>query len=129
MNNRYLFRAKRYSGKWVEGYFVCNTHGDAAIIPEKSNTRYSVDPATLGQCTGLRDKNGKLIFEGDILQEDRHPNPFIFRVDWINGNGAFMLCMRDSNNKIIGCCGMEMSYDMRIIGNIYDNPDLLEVSE
>ena len=77
MENRYLYRAKRLDdGKWIQGYLygiweriyilwgMCN---DVPCMIE-------VDPATVCQCTGLEDKNGKLIFENDICsRKESHP--------------------------------------------------------
>ena len=152
LDERALWRAKSIQnegkrvkiGDWVYGAYTpyCragsadfkfgNPDGTypAIYVSDELGARFiRVDPDTLGQCTGLRDKNGTLIFEGDILQEDRNPTPFIYQVDWINGNGAFIVCVRGNDGKISGCCGMEMSYNMRVIGNIHDNPELLERSD
>lgn len=82
MESRYLCRAKRNdNGEWVEGFYFCMTHPDGRhthhfIIPLGTDLslgtpiekiQVEVDPSTLCWCTGLRDKNGKLIWENDIL--------------------------------------------------------------
>lgn len=91
MDNRYLFRGKRIdNGEWVQGYYWHNTtlpladigrmipgqdvHAIAVMTPGHSKS-YDVDPATIGQCTGLCDKDGTLIFEGDILTLDNKYHP------------------------------------------------------
>ena len=76
MEDRYLFRAKRIDNwKWVVGYYTYypdgmnNTKDTKSVIRDTSvnpNKLYFVDPSTICKCTGLKDKNGKLIWENDI---------------------------------------------------------------
>ena len=74
MQDRDLSRGKRLdSGEWIYGYYcrISKAGNDKHyIIPSFASAVYGVevDPATVGQCTGLEDKNGKLIFEGDIVK-------------------------------------------------------------
>ena len=73
MEDRYLFKAKRFdNGEWVQGYLIYSFTGVPIIVTEYDHilmlvTRYEVDPKTICQCTGLRDKNDKLIWENDIV--------------------------------------------------------------
>ena len=99
-----LFRAKRLDagGAWAEGYFVSSGNGTNEIIPKDSYwdfyegfyPEYEVDPDTLGQFTGLTDRNGRKIFEGDIVRFKllyHHEN----NRDWVGRviyrKGAFQL--------------------------------------
>ena len=62
MNDRYLFRAKRIdNGKWVEGLLTIMWGRCHIVNPNDENTAYTIDPSTICQCTGLKDKTGKMI--------------------------------------------------------------------
>lgn len=80
MDREILFKAKRLdNGEWVEGYYigpvgVLDVH-EICDIHDITGTRVEVDPSTVCQYTGLTDKNGKKIFEGDIISIE-NPKPF-----------------------------------------------------
>lgn len=136
MMREILFRGKRVdNGEWVEGYFCadaieqlygCNTGMDGFIRrfdPEihKSNM-FEVDRETVGQFTGLTDRNGVKIFEGDIVNYNGEPGYVVFDKD----NAAFLIFFKTWN---AGFDSIYCDRNAEVIGNIYDNPELLEVSE
>ncbi len=145
MESRYLYRGKRVdTGEWVEGslvtgvffrlgqeipYMFCPNLAEYDCFEDFSeeNGIFEVDLSTICQCTGLKDKNGKLIWENDILSghidvefpEDETRK----RVVW-HENGW---CTNEP-----GCDDYEElddfdSENFEVIGNKFDNPELLEV--
>ena len=126
-----LFRGKRLdNGDWVYGYYVhigpvsCQR---TYIIPEYSSALYvnEVYPSTVGQYTGLNDKHGKRIFEGDVAKVLQGKDKDIAYVGF--ENGAFMLYPKTGN--IYERTLWEYWYndwDIEVIGNITDNPEFLE---
>lgn len=155
MKGRYLFKAKRIdNGEWVTGHYVKGLDiyaKEVHLIFEPTTIFYSsgetdgwseVDPSTICQCTGLKDKNGKLIWEGDIIlfQRDNDDCPFPnkdtkkrlgkvfykgFRTTfaigmWKNGSGS----INDDLWKYV-----QNGNRVEVIGNIFDNKELLESEE
>ena len=125
----YLFRGKRKdNGEWVYGNFVRGCVDDFAYIVEFGNKdlcRNFVDviPETIGQYTGLTDKNGKKIFEGDILNTT-NSNCAIWYVDY--KNTAFCCNQGNTNYSCVLDEFMQFSV-VEVIGNIYDNKEILDV--
>ena len=125
-----LFRGKRVdNGEWVQGHYYGMWDkkyilwGEHNHIPEGCE----VIPETVGQYTGLEDKNGKMIFEGDILQGDDDIEDDVFHVARIGQSDENRYeCFLDFNgdNK---CWIPFIRYfnRMEVIGNIHDNPELL----
>ena len=149
MNDRYLYRAKRTdNGEWVEGNLVWSDDADddykAIIIPTTDINMFTrggargdlgfenwcrVDPSTICQCTGLKDKNGKLIWENDIMVahlDDKFPEDTTYtRVVWDN-NG---FCTKEQGSEDISPLDKFDQEYFEVCGNIFDNPELLEVGE
>lgn len=117
-----LFRGKCQTGEWVEGGFL-NRNGKPEIIDfdraEEGDFTFciQVDPITLGQFTGLTDKNGNKIFEGDKIKLTQGTGT----VEWLKTQSRFMIWLPKSNKFASFLAGIEYE----IIGNIHDNPELL----
>lgn len=124
-----LFRGKRLDNvEWVEGDLVHSVYKvrDTCVGTYGSSLgMHQVDPSTVGQYTGLKDKNGKRIFEGDVAKVLQGKDKDIAYVGF--ENGAFMLYPKTGN--IYERTLWEYWYndwDVEVIGNITDNPELLE---
>ena len=151
------FRGKK---KYIPGYFGCSkdkkdgewVYGDLerhridelvrihSYSEDKTYYRqYDVDPNTVGQFTGLLDKNGKKIFEGDIVC--KRDLTFNLRYDGVVVYNSAIGCFRiHSESKVTtmqmgfeasdvyedGQCTVSVKYDYEVIGNIHDNPELIK---
>ena len=127
-----LFRGKTKDGRWVEGNaFIPTKGGETCIVeqdaPFHSNV-YEVIPETVGQYTGLTDKNGTRIFEGDIVRYENY-EPFYDRSYLTKDKVVFADGEFTPIPKQYNCEDDYYSYEFRnfeVIGNIYDNPELLK---
>ena len=106
-------------GEWYYGVPIRDFEGDWQICTD--NSKRTVIPETIGQYTGLADKNGTKIFEGDIGRR----RDDIFLIDWSEEKAAFVMIFHDYICEILYL--EEMWDDAEVIGNIHDNPELLEV--
>ncbi len=138
-----LFRGKRIdNGEWIEGSLVISHYNDAGKHRERyviedcyyglddegffnyqSGAEEDIDPSTVGQYTGLKDVNGKRIFEGDIVYSE----DTFFSIAWIDSWYGFAALMAGTMDRF-SIEELELS-GIKVIGNIYDNPDLLEEAE
>lgn len=136
-----LFRGKRKdNGEWVEGYYVKaehhwhkhGIHEDWIVCGASANggwfaihDRRAVDPYTLGQYTGLTDKNNERVFEGDIIRDE---DGDIYAVFYYEFYASYCAKRIAESSALFGLQDFDI-YHTEVIGNIHDNPELLEVSK
>lgn len=131
MNREILCRGKRIdNGEWAYGNYVnctgpdCQPNETRHYIVGYPNAWYEIYTSTLGECTGLRDRNGKRIFEGDILRYDGEKSIYDVRWDYhrwlVQMHGDYPTMPDDLDDFF--CQYAE------VIGNIHDDQELLEVT-
>ena len=146
MEDRYLFKGKRLdNGEWVTGNLIQNPffkgvrswisseQEDKTRLRSISRTQalwnsIEVDSSTICQCTGLKDKNGKLIWENDVVaywdaystESGYAEADCIGKVVWDDETISFQVTNRLSAESY------EVLDECSVIGNIFDNPELLE---
>ena len=137
MNREIIFRGKRTDNhQWVEGYYGSHSGIEAFILDRPyisvNNTLeainyWEVDPSTIGQYTGLKDKNGKRIFEGDVCQIKNHPLidnlPFVVEWEDFVYNGWIWRDLDDVG--AVDSFTNGAAKQCEVIGNIHDNPELI----
>ena len=144
MEDRYLFKAKRSdNGEWVIGNLITNVFfrlGQSIpyiLCPDKAkydcfedfteeNGIFEVQPDTICRCTGSRDKSGNLIWEHDIAKAKYSDGlEEITEVAYSkNGYSPYL-----NEYECEGCCCRCEVTEIEVIGNIFDNPELLESEE
>lgn len=113
------FRGKRTDGQWVYGYYFAKPILDKHFIECEEN-QWLVHVDTVGQYTGLRDKNGFKIYEGDVIRFNVYGIDCIIDVQYVEGFFGGR------------CKGVTLyldvvvkEYNAEVIGNVYDDPELL----
>lgn len=121
-----LFRGKRTgNGEWVYGFYFRSIGNFIKELPSSVSTpTHLVLPETVGQYTGLTDKNGKKIFEGDIVLGRfefgmKVPSLVVFR------DGAFGLEWEHAGKTVFTAFTGFCNVTFEVIGNVFDNPELL----
>jgi len=127
MKDRYLFKAKTCTGEWVSGFLHCKENkwyiSNKVGIP----FAFEVRPDTICQCTGLKDKNGNLILENDIVfvtDDDGCSGQIdtgVGEIDFLDGLWYI------SGNVQNALYDIDKCFQLEVIGNIFDNPELLEM--
>ena len=116
--------------EWVYGYYCESTAQfhkgkEHSIFDDKTISKYSIIPETVGQFTGLTDRNGTRIFEGDVVT-----GLFLFELS-VNAvvtfqDGAFGLEWYRGNVKTFNAFTSICNVEYEVIGNVHDNPELLK---
>ena len=141
MEDRHLCKARPLGTRkqWVTGFYAVLGEKTVIIVnePEKfydvdsgknshGNKIVEVIPNTICQCTGLKDKNGKLVWENDIVMTVYDGNEHIYQVVWDESELDFKATNGkenyESNFEYLPCCD-----EIEILGNCFDNLELLEV--
>lgn len=133
MEDRYLFRGKRIdTGEWIVGSLLVDKQQDidtgeqieiTGIYPsEYKDFAKKIDPSTICQCTGRKDKNGKLIYENDIMvayYDEENPVMVVWRE-------CGLVAVENNSDEL---CPLDYFTQKHfyVVGNIFDNPELLEV--
>lgn len=130
MSREILFKAKRIdNGEWVEGQYAYTTNPLTEdgkpikhLICNGTNIFNDlIDPVTLCQYTGLTDKDGKKIWENDIVELPDGEG--YFTCEWEEGTARFVM----NGDGLTVDFDNYWSYQTEVAGNIFDNPELLEV--
>lgn len=116
-------------GDWWTGFYYEDLHcGEWKSFIKCGELDLGVDKETVGQFTGLLDKNGKEIYEGDIIRSyDSENNPIIHSISWDNKKACYVATMLQY--PLLGGSidkGWIDEFEKEVIGNVFDNPELLK---
>ena len=136
MTREILFRGKRVdNGEWVKGYLICPEFDKSRayigyLFPDDDHDLdvAEVASSTVGRFTGLTDRNDVKIFDGDIIEFNQPYDGKSIHVVVQDGCGWNLSNFYASCFNCPGCAFSEGTKYMTVVGNIYDNPELLEVN-
>ena len=113
--------------KWLNLWQILfSEDGEAKAVKDINGERFGLNQVELLECTGLRDKNGKEIYEGDILKIDDIEDDSIFFVSFDDGCFVADYSWEEKLPKPTLVQAMYPFSDFKIVGNIYENPELLK---
>lgn len=117
------FRGKfKTTGEWFYGYLFKSDSGERTHIIKNHKGCLNIDPDTVGEFTGLRDKNGIEIYENDLIKCEKD----IYEIIWNRG----MFILKNIRSSVLGDTSLGLMldvFDLEIIGNRYDNHELLRL--
>ena len=126
MNREILFRGKSIlTGIFIEGNLVIDRNRETFIVwfnHKQKECWTSIYPYSVGQYTGLKDKNGNKIFEGDVVTIGNNLKAVVI---WFNGSFRFQDELSSKATYFDDIGVIMRDYDVQVIGNIHDNPELL----
>lgn len=123
------FRGKRVdNGEWVNGYLHLPIGGENMMIQVSNTDSFGVIPDTVGQFTGLLDKNSKEIYEGDVVVLRRGVKNIsnTQTIEWCSHASSFVRVIDDMDAHFISEADMNL---YEVIGNIHENPELLKQND
>ena len=134
MKDRCLFKAKICNGEWVAGFLHCKENKWYISNKAGAPFAFEVRPDTICQCTGMKDKNGKLIWENDVIKY--HFGNAYAQIRY----GAYQSCFDNQKTEHIGFYvdwsesrnyRKDLGYwinmvNAEVVGNIFDNPELIK---
>ena len=142
MNREVIFRGKRLdNGKWLYGDLMHDNHQGCYIYPNDCTGLYTenkVDPDTVGEFTGMRDRHGKKVFEGDVVRRrdsafgyvdtgvvkyDFHLGAFV--LEYESYGRTYQSTFKKGFSDNDGKCTIEETYSYEVIGNIHNNPEFV----
>jgi len=133
MKREIKFRAKAinndfFKGAWVDGYYTKRLWDEKLVdVITDGAHEIPIQIETLGQFTGKTDINGKDIYNDDVVRVFTVERSFNVVVKWSNYSMAFMACYVDGNYSPFYLFTGLFVYELEVIGNVFDNPELLKV--